>query len=164
MATRLEGKVAAITDAGSGIGRAIALGFAEEGATVAFLDLDEGAARTASAGVAGALAVDVAEEQSVAQAFEIVAGEVGTVDVIAACAGIQLFGRDAGVHELTLDAWQRTISVNLTGVFLTGKYAVRACSRRTDQDRSSTSDPRVGCADRALAFTPTVPPRAASTP
>ncbi len=128
MSTRLSGKTALVTGAGSGIGRRVAERFSTEGATVVFTDRDEPAVQDAAAGVAGAVPVvmDIADEPSVEAAFAEVARRGLTLDVVVANAGIQLFGQDAPVADLDLEVWRRTIDVNLTGTFLTLKHAVRA--------------------------------------
>jgi NAD(P)-dependent dehydrogenase (short-subunit alcohol dehydrogenase family) len=70
--------------------------------------------------------MDVSDEASVDAAFTSLAAEGWSPDVVVANAGVQLFGQDAEVADLDLAVWQRTIDVNLTGAFLTLKYAVRA--------------------------------------
>ena len=128
---RLQGRTALITGAASGIGRAIADRFVAEGARVIYADLDEAAAREAAAETGGiAVAMDVSDEQSVEQAFAHLAAEDSTPDVIVANAGIQLFGQDAKVADVPLEAWNRTLAVNLTGTFLTVKHGVRALLSR----------------------------------
>lgn len=69
---------------------------------------------------------DVTDESSVSEAMTQVATEFGGIDVLVANAAVQLFGADAAVHELDRSVWDATIAVNLTGVFLTCKYGVRA--------------------------------------
>ncbi len=135
MSTRLSGKTALVTGAGSGIGRAVALRFAAEGARVVFTDRDLAAASHAAAAVADpsdALAVelDITHETSVADGFAAAAEAGFTPDVVVANAGVQLFGQDARVGDLDLAVWERTITTNLTGAFLTLKYAVRAMTGR----------------------------------
>ncbi|WP_314650764.1 SDR family NAD(P)-dependent oxidoreductase [uncultured Microbacterium sp.] len=123
--TALQGRTALVTGAASGIGRATAQRFVREGATVFFADRDLAGAREAAAevdGAAQALGVDIADEASVAAAF----AEAGPLDVVVANAGVQLIGSDARVGDLGLDVWRRTQDVNMTGTFLTLKYAVRA--------------------------------------
>lgn len=127
MAERLRGKTALVTGAASGIGRAVAEGFAAEGATVVFTDRDEAGARAAAEAAGGTgLRLDVGDEDSVAGAFAELAARGLAVDVVVANAGVQLFGADAPVADLDLEAWRRTLDVNLTGTFLTVKHAVRA--------------------------------------
>ena len=117
---RLEGKVAVITGGASGIGEATCLRFAAEGAAVVVADQNgDGAGRVAGAieaagGRALAVAVDVTSESDVA-AMADAAETFGPIDTLYANAGIAGSGR-AG--ELSLDAWQRVIDVNLTGVWL----------------------------------------------
>ncbi len=134
MKDALVGKRAVVTGAASGIGKAIAVRFHEEGAAVALLDRQEVALRelqaTMGEGPKTSLhVVDVSVEAQVATAFQEAAGELGGLDTVVANAGIQLFGRDAPVDELELDAWQLTIDVNLTGMFLTCKYGVKELLR-----------------------------------
>ena len=129
MPERLNRKTTLVTGAASGIGLAVATRFAAEGARVIFTDRDlAGAERAAASAGADAVALqmDVADEASVAKAFEDLSARGIEVDVVVANAGVQLFGQDAQVAELDLDVWQRTIQVNLTGTFLTVKHAVRA--------------------------------------
>ena len=128
---RLQGRTALVTGAASGIGRAIADRFVAEGARVVYADLDDAAARRAADATGGiAVAMDVSDEQSVEQAFAHLAAEDSTPDVIVANAGIQLFGQDAKVADVPLEAWNRTLAVNLTGTFLTVKHGVRALLSR----------------------------------
>jgi NAD(P)-dependent dehydrogenase (short-subunit alcohol dehydrogenase family) len=125
---RLAGKIAVITGAGSGIGRAAARGFVAEGATVGLLDRAAGAVQEAAAELGAAsfpLVADVTDERSVQQAFAEVERRYGRLDVLYNCAAIQLLSEDAAVHDLDLAVWNRTLAVNLTGVFLSCKYGVR---------------------------------------
>lgn len=128
MTDRLTGKTALVTGAGSGIGRQVAERFAREGARVAFTDRDLAAATDAAAAFPSSVAVelDISDEASVARAFEGLAADGFDVDVVVANAGVQLFGQDAKIADLDLDVWRCTIDINLTGAFLTVKYAVRA--------------------------------------
>lgn len=128
MTARLQNKTALVTGAGSGIGRSVAERFAREGARVVFSDRDFAAAHEAASGFDSAIALelDISDEASVAAAFERLNADGWSPDVVVANAGVQLFGQDAAIAELSLDAWRRTIDVNLTGTFLTTKYAVRS--------------------------------------
>jgi NAD(P)-dependent dehydrogenase (short-subunit alcohol dehydrogenase family) len=69
--------------------------------------------------------MDISRENSVAAGFAEVEAAGWAPDVVVANAGVQLFGQDAPIADLELDVWRRTIDVNLTGAFLTVKYAVR---------------------------------------
>jgi NAD(P)-dependent dehydrogenase (short-subunit alcohol dehydrogenase family) len=129
MDRRFEGRRALVTGAARGIGRATAERLAAEGARVAVLDIDgDGATATADALGEGAMALvaDVAEEPAVERAFAAVGRAWGGLDVVVANAATQLIGRDARADRLDVEAWQRTVDVNLTGVFLTVKHAARA--------------------------------------
>ncbi len=128
----LEGKRAIVTGAGSGMGRAAAVRFAAEGARVGLIDLDEAAAASVAAaietagGEALALQADVRSEDEVATAVGRAAAAWDGLDVIVANAGVQLAGQDDRADRLALEVWQRTIDINLTGVFLTCKHGIRA--------------------------------------
>lgn len=129
MTARLDGRTALVTGAGSGIGRAIADRFVAEGATVVYADRDADAAAGAAAAAgptATGLTMDIADETSVAAGFAGLTDRGASPDVVVANAGVQLFGHDAKVADLSLETWDRTVAVNLTGTFLTIKHAVRA--------------------------------------
>ena len=127
---RLSGKTALVTGAAAGIGLAVAERFAAEGARVIIADRDAKAAAEVAlalgAEVARAAVVDISNEEAVKSAFSALEAEGWSPNVVVANAGVQLFGQDAKIADLDFAVWQRTVDINLTGTFLTLKYAVRA--------------------------------------
>lgn len=126
---RLQNKRVLITGSGAGIGRATALKMAQEGALVAIADLREAAAQetaalvTAAGGQAYAFSVDVAEEGSVAALMTAVDDKLHGLDILVNNAGLVHPG-DNGLEDTPLAAWNKTLAVNLTGVFLCAKQAL----------------------------------------
>jgi 3-oxoacyl-[acyl-carrier protein] reductase len=131
----LDGKLVAITGAGRGIGRALALAFAQKRANVALLDLnqadlDQTRALCEASGVRATSHVcNVAREEDVTASFDRIVGSFGRLDVMINNAGIT---KDAllvkvqdgkVVNRMSLDQWRAVIDVNLTGVFLCGREA-----------------------------------------
>ena len=116
---RLDGRVAAITGSGSGIGRAIALLFARRGASVAILERDGDAAAavaeeiTAAGGTAVAIPCDVSEEESVAAAFERLDSELGPVSIVVNNAGIAAVGGVLDTTPEDLDRVYRRLAATL---------------------------------------------------
>jgi len=127
---RLDGKAAIVTGAGSGIGRAIALGYAREGARVLAADINLGGAQATAAqagnGSVFACAADVTDEASVQAMIARAVAEFGRLDIMVNNAAIQLHGQDGPCHTIPLDVWERTQAVNLRGPFLGCKHALTA--------------------------------------
>jgi NAD(P)-dependent dehydrogenase (short-subunit alcohol dehydrogenase family) len=125
---RLKGETALVTGGSRGIGKACAVALAAEGASLALVargekELEEAAAQLRGAG-ARALAIpgDVGDEAFAARAFETAERELGPVSVLVNDAGIVEM---ATVAQMSLEAWDRVLRVNLTGSFLFAREAVR---------------------------------------
>jgi NAD(P)-dependent dehydrogenase (short-subunit alcohol dehydrogenase family) len=127
---RLEGKVAIVTGAASGIGRASAKLFAAEGAAVVAVDRakeieETGKAITEAGGRALALTADASSEDDVARVVDTAVNEFGKLDVMFANAGVS-GGGQRPFFELDAADWRAILDVNLIGVFLAIKHASRA--------------------------------------
>jgi NAD(P)-dependent dehydrogenase (short-subunit alcohol dehydrogenase family) len=160
MPNRLQGRRAIVTGGASGIGRGAAIKLAEEGASVAVLDVNlEAAQQVASLIAAGggnalALRANVADETAVQSAINEAEQRFGGLDTIIANAGIMLFGRDTVATDLDLETWRQCIDINLTGMFLTCKYGLRALERNGGGSVVITGSPTGthGCAPTFTAY------------
>jgi NAD(P)-dependent dehydrogenase (short-subunit alcohol dehydrogenase family) len=135
---RLGGKVAVVTGAGSGIGRATSILFAREGARLVVADQNaDGVNETAqliaqAGGTAQAMVGDAGEEASVAGFIEEAVAAFGTIDIVHANAGVS--GGVVPIFEQTEDYWRRILQINLIGPFLAIKHAGK---RMVEQGRGS---------------------------
>jgi len=123
---RLENKVAIITGGGTGIGKETALLFAKEGAKVVIADFsDRGQSISEELNSNGYdtlfVKTDVTKEEDIQNMINETVNKYGKLDVMYANAGV---ADDAPAHELSYEKWKRTIDINLSGVFLSDKYAI----------------------------------------
>ncbi|RDE09793.1 SDR family oxidoreductase [Pelagibacterium lacus] len=130
----LEGKIALVTGAGSGLGKASALQLARKGADVAVLsrtkeEVDAVVDQIAGMGrTALPLYADVSDTADMQAAFDTIAQDFGRLDIVFANAGIN--GTWAPIDELAAEDWDQTIAVNLRGTFLTLHHAVPLMTAR----------------------------------
>jgi NAD(P)-dependent dehydrogenase (short-subunit alcohol dehydrogenase family) len=119
----LENHIAVITGAGSGIGRAIALGYAREGARVVLLDMNETSAAEAAreireaGGSAESFALDVTRRDDCVAIAKRIAEKVGPVTILVNNAGIARRNGMTGADDAVIKDWEDIIAINLTGVF-----------------------------------------------
>jgi len=135
---RLWGKIAVVTGAASGIGKAVAIRLAKEGATVAVADLDKAGAGSAVAeisrlgGRAFPVQMDVTNEKQVDACIDDIGGRCGGIDVLVSNAGIQIVNP---IDQYTFGDWKKMLAIHLDGAFLT----TRACFRHMKRQPSGGS-------------------------
>jgi NAD(P)-dependent dehydrogenase (short-subunit alcohol dehydrogenase family) len=133
----LAGRKAVITGAANGIGLATAARFSAEGAAVVLLDCEAEQVRRAAASISGgrAIVVDVRDEAAVAAAVSEAEQALGGLDIVVANAAIEPLDDDRA-DRLDTAVWRRVIDINLTGVFLTAKFGLKALLRSGAADRT----------------------------
>ena len=131
---KLKGQSALVTGANSGIGKAVAIALANDGANVVvnYITHPEAADEVVkkienNGGNAIAIKADVSNESEVQSMFQQMIAKYGTIDILINNAGLQ---KDASVENMTLADWQLVINVNLTGQFLCAREAVKEFVRR----------------------------------
>ena len=131
---RLKNQTCIVTGANSGIGRAVAMSMARDGANVVvnYVFGDEVAQQVVDeiaqmGGTAIAVKADVSKEDQVIAMFQETIATFGTVDILVNNAGLQ---RDSAFHNMSLKDWQFVLDVNLTGQFLCSREAIREFLRR----------------------------------
>ena len=132
---RLDGEVAFVTGGGSGLGRAVCLTFAEAGASVVVVDIDESRAQAVADEIGAkalALQANVTDEKSVNSAVERAVDRFGRVDVLFNNAGIN---RRAPTTDLELGDWNSVLAVNTTGMFITAKAVARIMKAKGTRGR-----------------------------
>jgi 3-hydroxybutyrate dehydrogenase len=135
---QLRDKVAIITGSASGIGKEIAVEFAQQGARVVIADLKLDAAQitadeiTKGGGIAMAVAMDVTNEQQVDQGVEDVIAAYGNIDVLISNAGIQIV---SPLVDFKFEDWKKLLAIHLDGAFLT----TRACMRQMIKSKQGGS-------------------------
>lgn len=132
----LDGKVALVTGGRGGIGRAIVARFAREGAEVYAADLSEdGSGPDTTIGNSRFLRLDVSSEEEAVAAIDRIRAERDKLDILVNAAGIEI---EKTIEDTTLDEWNRSFAVNVTGTFLTSKYALPLLRKATDDGQSAS--------------------------
>lgn len=125
---RVKGKIAIVTGAAGGIGRAVCKLLAQEGAKVALTDLRDQNGKNVvrqindSGGIAEYWHLDVSDEKEVAQVIPEINAKLGGINVLVNNAGIA--GVDKPTHEMAEDEWDKVMNVNVKGVFLCSKHTI----------------------------------------
>jgi glucose 1-dehydrogenase len=149
MKKKLEGQVALITGASSGIGAGVARALAREGAKVAinYVSHEDKAQKIldeikGEGGEGFIIHADVSKEPDVLNMFAETLKNYGTVDILVNNAGLQ---KDSVFHEMDLDEWNRVIGINLTGQFLCAREAIKEFLRRGVIPEKSKSAGKIIC-------------------
>ena len=130
---KLSGRTAIVTGGASGMGRGVALTFAEEGASVAVLDRNEAGAKEVAAAAAQsgvktvALACDVGDEASVKSAFAAAAAALGDIDILVNNAGIDTTEL---IENMSTEMWDDMMRVNLDSIFFCSREVIPAMKRK----------------------------------
>lgn len=144
----LDGKVALVTGARGGIGRAIVARFVKEGAKVHAADLSpEGSLHVAEDDGSRFIKLDVTSEADAINAMEKIREEDGKLDILVNAAGIEI---EKTIEDTSLEEWNRSFAVNVTGTFLTSKYALPLL-RRAARSGASASLINFGSYDGFIA-------------
>ncbi|MDB5257882.1 MAG: short-chain dehydrogenase/reductase [Chitinophagaceae bacterium] len=148
---RLEGQTALVTGSSSGIGSAVALAMAKEGANVIvnYVGDETGAIKVVDfinndevSGSAISIQADVSKEDQVQDMFQKGISHFGTIDILVNNAGLQ---KDAAFQDMTLAEWQKVIDVNLTGQFLCAREAIREFLKRGPRPEISAAIGKIIC-------------------
>lgn len=146
---KLKGQSALVTGASSGIGKAVAIALANEGARVVvnYSSHPEHAEEVvdeikANGGTAMIYGADVSKEEEVQAMFQAMFKEYGTIDILVSNSGIQ---KDSGFAEMSLADWQKVIDVNLTGQFLCAREAAREFLKRGVVPERSVAAGKIIC-------------------
>jgi glucose 1-dehydrogenase len=146
---KLQGQVAIVTGASSGIGAGVAKALAAEGAVVVinYASSPEKAESVLTeikekGGDGFAIKADVSNEKEVVDMFQQTIKRYGTVDILVNNAGLQ---KDAKFHEMTLDEWNHVLGINLTGQFICAREAIKEFLRRGIVPERSKSAGKIIC-------------------
>jgi NAD(P)-dependent dehydrogenase (short-subunit alcohol dehydrogenase family) len=157
---RLKGKVAVVTGAAVGLGRAVASRFAGEGARVVVADTNVTGGNAVveqirQAGGGGIFVrADVGEERDVISLLESASAEFGRIDVLYNNAAVLFHDRDARAHELSLEIWEQVMRVNLQGTFLCCKHVIPFMLKEGGGSIINLGSPTglTGCAPNLTAY------------
>jgi NAD(P)-dependent dehydrogenase (short-subunit alcohol dehydrogenase family) len=157
---RLSGKVVVVTGAALGLGRAVAVRFAREGAAVVAVDTNIKGGRAVVEQIRGDggcgvfVGADIAEESEVIAVLKVASSEFNHVDVLYNNAAVLISECETRAHELSLETWDRTMNVNLRGSFLCAKHAIPFMLKRGGGSIINLCSPTglMGCAPNLTAY------------
>lgn len=157
---RLKGKVAIVTGAAAGLGRAVAVRFGREGASVVAADVDRQNGKSVvdeiqrEGGEAIFMGIDIADNNDVRHLMDSAVDRYQRIDVLYNNAAVLFHDQDARAHELSLEVWDRTMCVNLRGFFLCAKYTIPVMLNQGGGSIIHVGSPTgfLGCAPALTAY------------